>query len=92
MKDLDGKTIGVAQSATTKENLEKSARGRNQIYLSKLGSYPELKTALTSKRIDAFSVDKSILSGYVDGKTEIFKKMVFRHKNMELPQRKQILN
>lgn len=38
-----------------------------------LGSYPELKTALTSKRIDAFSVDKSILSGYVDGKTEILK-------------------
>ena len=24
MKDLDGKTIGVAQSATTKENLEKA--------------------------------------------------------------------
>ena len=91
MKDLDGKTIGVAQSATTKENLEKSARGRNQIYLSRIRFLSRIKTALTSKRIDAFSVDKSILSGYVDGKTEILKDG-FRHKNMELPQRKQILN
>ena len=73
MKDLDGKTIGVAQSATTKENLEKSARGRNQIYLSRIRFLSRIKTALTSKRIDAFSVDKSILSGYVDGKTEILK-------------------
>jgi putative glutamine transport system substrate-binding protein len=36
-----------------------------------LADYPTLKTALTSGRIDAFSVDKSILSGYVDAKTEI---------------------
>ena len=43
MKDLDGKTIGVAQSATTKENLEKSARGRNQIYLSRIRFLSELK-------------------------------------------------
>ncbi|MFB5399664.1 transporter substrate-binding domain-containing protein [Enterococcus faecalis] len=74
MKDLDGKTIGVAQSATTKENLEKKAQEEGiKFTYQELGSYPELKTALTSKRIDAFSVDKSILSGYVDGKTEILK-------------------
>lgn len=74
IKDLDGKTIGVAQSATTKQSLQEEAKkeGISFKYLE-LGSYPELKTALTSKRIDAFSVDKSILTGYVDKNTEILK-------------------
>lgn len=70
---LDGKTIGVAQSATTKDAIiaEGEKLGGITFKFQELGSYPELKTALTSKRIDAFSVDKSILSGYVDEKTEI---------------------
>ena len=47
MKDLDGKTIGVAQSATTKENLEKkSARGRNQIYLSRIRFLSRIKNSV----------------------------------------------
>lgn len=74
MKSLDGKTIGVAQSATTKQSLEEEAKklGISFKFLE-FASYPELKTALTSKRIDAFSVDKSILTGYVDKNTEILK-------------------
>lgn len=74
ISSLDGKVIGVAQTATTKEALEKKAEelGISFSY-QEFGSYPELKTALTSKRIDAFSVDKSILTGYVDGKSEILK-------------------
>lgn len=72
IKSLDGKTIGVVQSATTKDALEKQAKELGISFkYQELGSYPELKTALTSKRIDAFSVDKSILTGYVDDKTEI---------------------
>ncbi|MGX7243452.1 transporter substrate-binding domain-containing protein [Enterococcus quebecensis] len=71
---LDGKTIGVVQSSTTKEAIEKQAKKLGVSFkYQELGSYPELKTALTSKRIDAFSVDKSILTGYVDDKTEILK-------------------
>lgn len=69
---LDGKTIGVAQSSTTKDAI--IAEGDKfgvSFNFQELGSYPELKTALTSKRIDAFSVDKSILTGYVDKETEI---------------------
>lgn len=74
ISSLDGKTIGVAQSATTKDNLEEKAKELGISFkYQELGSYPELKTALTSKRIDAFSVDKSILTGYVDDKTEILK-------------------
>lgn len=74
MKELDGKTIGVAQSATTKQSLMAEAKKAGISFkYQEFGSYPELKTALTSKRIDAFSVDKSILSGYVDKNTKILK-------------------
>ncbi|MBO0469141.1 transporter substrate-binding domain-containing protein [Enterococcus sp. DIV0242_7C1] len=73
-KSLDGKTIGVVQSSTTKDAIEKQAKELGVTFkYQELGSYPELKTALTSKRIDAFSVDKSILTGYVDDNTEILK-------------------
>jgi len=72
VKDLDGKTIGVAQSSSTKDGLEALAKKEGISFkYSELADYPTLKTALTSGRIDAFAVDKSILSGYVDSKTEI---------------------
>jgi putative glutamine transport system substrate-binding protein len=70
--DLNGKTIGVAQSATTKDAItEKATELGITVNFSEFQSYPELKTALTSGRIDAFSVDKSILLGYVDDSTMI---------------------
>ncbi|MDR1606073.1 MAG: transporter substrate-binding domain-containing protein [Streptococcaceae bacterium] len=70
--DLDGKTIGVAQSSSTKDGLENLGKEKGIAFkYSELPDYPTLKTALLSSRIDAFSVDKSILSGYVDAKTEI---------------------
>jgi len=70
--DLDGLTIGVAQSATTKAAIEAKAEELNiTVKFSEFASYPELKTALTSGRIDAFSVDKSILLGYLDDNTMI---------------------
>jgi len=70
--DLNGLTIGVAQSATTKAAIEeKAAELGIEVKFSEFASYPELKTNLTSGRIDAFSVDKSILLGYIDDNTEI---------------------
>jgi putative glutamine transport system substrate-binding protein len=70
--DLDGKTIGVAQSATSKEAIETAAKeiGVSPKF-SEFATYPELKAALDSGRIDVFSVDKSILSGYLDSETVI---------------------
>lgn len=38
---------------------------------SEFPDYPSIKAALDAKRVDAFSVDKSILLGYVDDKSEI---------------------
>ncbi|GHU06560.1 amino acid ABC transporter substrate-binding protein [Betaproteobacteria bacterium] len=72
ISDLAGKNIGVAQSATTKVAIAKKAEELGiEVKFSEFASYPELKAALMSGRIDAFSVDKSILLGYLDDSTLI---------------------
>ena len=68
--DLAGKTIGVAQSATTKDALQAAATDAGiTVNFSEFPTYPDIKAALSSGRIDCFSVDKSILNGYVDDTT-----------------------
>ena len=70
--DLAGKTIGVAQSATTKDALQAAADAAGiTVTFSEFPTYPDIKAALSSGRIDCFSVDKSILNGYVDDTTEL---------------------
>ena len=65
--DLNGKNIGVAQSATTKGALEAAATEKGySLNFLEFPSYPDIKAALDSGRIDCFSVDKAILMGYVD--------------------------
>lgn len=64
---MDGKTIGVSQSATTKQSLQKAADEIGiSLNFSEFSSYPEIKAALDSGRVDCFSVDGSILSGYLN--------------------------
>lgn len=72
LKDLNGKKIGVAQSATSKKAIQDEADkiGAKVTFLE-FATYPELKAALDSGRIDCFSVDGSILSGYLDDSTVI---------------------
>jgi putative glutamine transport system substrate-binding protein len=66
-KDLDGKTIGVAQSATTKKSIQAGADEAGiKVSFAEYATYPELKVALDSGRIDAFSVDFAILNGYME--------------------------
>ncbi|MBN2406003.1 MAG: transporter substrate-binding domain-containing protein [Coriobacteriia bacterium] len=66
LADLDGKTIGVAQGATSRDavQVEADALGITVEFLE-FATYPEINAALESGRVDAFSVDKSILSGYL---------------------------
>lgn len=72
LKDLDGKTIGVAQGSTTKKALETEASKQGiKIKFSELASYPEIKVALDSGRVNCFAVDTSILNGYIDDSTVI---------------------
>jgi putative glutamine transport system substrate-binding protein len=71
-KDLNGRKIGVAQSATTKKVIQEKANNEGiKVTIFEFGTYPEIKTALDSRRIDVFSVDASILLGYLDDTTVI---------------------
>jgi putative glutamine transport system substrate-binding protein len=71
-KDLNGKKIGVAQSASTKKALtEQAEKDGIKVEFLEFATYPEIKAALDAGRIEAFSVDRSILSGYKDDKTEL---------------------
>lgn len=71
-KDLNGKKIGVAQSSTTKKALQEEADKQGiKVTFSEFASYPEIKTALSSGRVDCFSVDGAILLGYLDDNTKI---------------------
>jgi putative glutamine transport system substrate-binding protein len=66
LKDLDGKTVGVAQGATSRDAVQVEAdKAGIKVKFLEFATYPEINTALESGRVDAFSVDKSILSGYV---------------------------
>jgi len=72
LKDLDGKKIGVAQSATSKKAIQEAADKLGaKVSFLEFSTYPEIKTALDSGRVDCFSVDGSILFGYLDDSTVI---------------------
>lgn len=70
LKDLEGKTVGVAQSATGRKALQDAAdKAGIKVKFLEFGTYPEIKTALDAKRVDVFSGDTAILFGYVDDTT-----------------------
>jgi putative glutamine transport system substrate-binding protein len=70
--DLDGKTIGVAQSATSRAAIDAAAKAAGvSPQFAEFATYREIKAALDSGGVDAFSVDRSILAGYLDAESEI---------------------
>jgi len=72
LKDLNGKRIGVAQSATTKKAITAAGDAAGlKFEFAEFNSYPEIKAALDSGRVDCFSVDGAILAGYTDKSTTI---------------------
>ncbi|HFI0300648.1 TPA: transporter substrate-binding domain-containing protein [Streptococcus suis] len=72
IEDLDGKNIGVAQGSNTRTLISELADKYGlDVSYTELGSYPELSVSLRAHRIDAFSVDQSILSGYVSSKSQL---------------------
>lgn len=67
LKDLAGKTIGVSQAATTKKTLAAEAEKLGiTLKFNEYATYPELKSALDSDRVDSFGCDSSILAGYME--------------------------
>jgi putative glutamine transport system substrate-binding protein len=72
LKDLNGKKIGVAQSSTSKQAVQTEADKLGiKVTFQEFATYPEIKAALDSGRVDAFSVDRSILYGYLDDSTAL---------------------
>jgi putative glutamine transport system substrate-binding protein len=72
LPDLNGKTIGVAQSATSRVAIDEAAKAAGAtLKFAEFATYPEIKAALDSGRVDVFSVDRSILAGYLDSESEI---------------------
>jgi len=70
--NMDGKIIGVVQSGTAHKALLAEAETRGtQLEYREYSSYPEVKAALVSGKIDAFAADKSILVGYADTSTMV---------------------
>lgn len=70
--DLDGKTVGVAQGSITRKLITDLADKYGiSVSFAELGSYPELSVSLRAHRIDSFSVDQSILSGYIGSKSKL---------------------
>ncbi|MDR1065198.1 MAG: transporter substrate-binding domain-containing protein [Oscillospiraceae bacterium] len=64
--DCDGKTIGVAQSATSKDAIQAAADAAGvSVTFNEYGTYPEIQAALNSGNVDVFCVDRSILRGYL---------------------------
>lgn len=74
LKDLNGKTVGVASSATTRDKLTKTGDEIGiHMNFAEYATYPEIKIALVTGRVQAFSVDRSILYGYLDDSTMLLK-------------------
>lgn len=72
LADMKDTTIGVAQAATSKKVIDTAAKKLGvSVKFNEFPDYPSIKAALDAKRVDAFGVDKSILLGYVDDKSEI---------------------
>ena len=75
------------KGASTKAALQEYASANNlKFNYVQLGSFPELAVSLYAHRVDAFSVDKSILSGYESKKTKTLKEGFTKHKNTVLLQ------
>ncbi|MDR0446752.1 MAG: transporter substrate-binding domain-containing protein [Oscillospiraceae bacterium] len=64
--DCDGKTIGVAQSATSRDAIQAAADAAGvSVSFNEYGTYPEIQMALLAGNVDVFCVDRSILRGYL---------------------------
>ena len=72
LADMSDAHIGVAQSSTTREVITTAAKKEGiEVKFSEFAEFSDIKAALDSDKIDAFCIDKSILLGYVDSKSEI---------------------
>lgn len=92
-EDLAEIKIGVATGATSKAALIAAAAEANVTLdedknFEEYASYPEIKAALDAGRVQAFSVDGSILAGYVDNTNHIVESIRFSPQEYGLASKK----
>jgi len=69
VNDMSEKILGVTRSSTAYNELEGNTVKDVSISRKDYASYPEIKNALSTGKIDVFAADKSILYGYLDDDT-----------------------
>ena len=72
--DLAGKVVGVSQGSTTKDAILAMLKDQGvdgEPTFNEYPDYPSIKSALDAGQIQVFSVDRSILGGYIDDTTEL---------------------
>lgn len=92
-EDLAEIKIGVATGSTSKAALIAAAAEANVTLdedknFEEYASYPEIKAALDAGRVQAFSVDGSILAGYVDNTNHIVESIRFSPQEYGLASKK----
>lgn len=92
-EDLADIKIGVATGSTSKAALIAAAADANVTLdednnFEEYASYPEIKAALDAGRVQAFSVDGSILAGYVDNTNHIVESIRFSPQEYGLASKK----
>ncbi len=92
-EDLAEIKIGVATGSTSKAALIAAAADANVTLdedknFEEYASYPEIKAALDAGRVQAFSVDGSILAGYVDNTNHIVESIRFSPQEYGLASKK----
>lgn len=92
-EDLADIKIGVATGSTSKAALIAAAADANVTLdednnFEEYASYPEIKAALDAGRVQAFSVDGSILAGYVDNTNHIVESVRFSPQEYGLASKK----
>lgn len=91
--DLQDITVGVATGATSKVALIAAAAEAGVTLdedknFAEYASYPEIKAALDAGRVQAFSVDGSILAGYLDNTNHIVESIRFSPQDYGLASKK----
>ena len=81
-KDLADKLIGVAEGSTSKDALIAAAKKSGVTLtdtknIQTFPDYPSIKAALDAGQVQAFCVDGSILTGYLDGGTTLLTSVRF---------------
>lgn len=74
LEDLDGAYVGVSSGSTTQDAITEMLADQGVSatpVFQEFQTYPEIDAALDAGTIDVFSVDRSILGGYVDDSTEL---------------------